>query len=386
MLKIPPKTEYVIKKLTENGFEAYIVGGCVRDMLLGITPFDYDVTTNATPQEVINLFEKTVPTGIKHGTVTVIIENEPIEVTTFRCESGYTDNRHPESVTFVSSLKEDLARRDFTVNALAYNNDNGLKDFFGGQEDLKTRTLRAVGNPNTRFSEDALRILRLFRFAATLEFEIESNTLEAALSLSKNLSTISRERIAVELKKAIIGKNSKALRNLILSGGLEFLNIKKCPDFEIINLCRDSEMLSLFLLFYLSESDVTKACESLKLSNSYKAYFKNMLSLLNLPYPKDKAEIKEMLRISSKELFYDYLKFKSACGIDTNNQGVMLTEILENSEPYLISHLKLCGKDLESLGFKGTKIGEILETLRKEVIKNPHINTREKLLGIVKNL
>ncbi|MBR4973017.1 MAG: hypothetical protein IKY45_00970, partial [Clostridia bacterium] len=230
MLKIPPKTEYVIKKLAENGFEAYIVGGCVRDMLLGITPFDYDVTTNATPQEVINLFEKTVPTGIKHGTVTVIIKNEPIEVTTFRCESGYADNRHPESVTFVSSLKEDLARRDFTVNALAYNNDNGLKDFFGGQEDLKTRTLRAVGNPNTRFSEDALRILRLFRFAATLEFEIESNTLEAALSLSKNLSTISRERIAVELKKAIIGKNSKVLRNLILSGGLEFLNIKKCPD------------------------------------------------------------------------------------------------------------------------------------------------------------
>ncbi len=386
MLKIPPKTEYVIRKLAENGFEAYIVGGCVRDMLLGITPFDYDVTTNATPNEVIALFEKTVPTGIKHGTVTVIIQNEPIEVTTFRNESVYTDNRHPESVTFVSSLKEDLARRDFTVNALAYNKSCGLKDFFGGQVDLKNRILRAVGVPYERFSEDALRILRLFRFSATLGFHIEKDTLEAAISLSKNLNTISRERIAIELKKAVVGENTNALEDLILSGGLDFLNIKKCPDFEIIKNCRDSEMLSLFLLFYLSDCDVTTACENLKLSNSYKAYFKNMLLLLNIPNPQNKAEIKEMLRISSKEMFCDYLKFKSACGVDTKNQSVMLTEIFENSEPYLISHLKICGKDLEDLGFRGAKIGEMLETLRSEVMKNPSKNTRKELLDIVKTL
>lgn len=386
MLKIPPKTEYVIKKLTENGFEAYIVGGCVRDMLLGITPFDYDVTTNATPNDVISLFEKTVPTGIKHGTVTVIVQNEAIEVTTFRNESGYTDNRHPETVTFVSSLKEDLARRDFTVNALAYNKTCGLKDFFDGKKDLKSRILRAVGNPYKRFSEDALRILRLFRFSATLGFQIEKDTLEAALSLSKNLSNISRERIAIELKKAVIGENAKALKALILSGGLEFLNIKNCPDFTIIKSCRESEMLSLFLLFYLSDCDVTIACENLKLSNSHKAYFKTMLLLLNMPYPQSKAEIKEMLKISSEEVFCDYLKYKSACGVDTKNQGIMLTEIFENSEPYLISHLKLCGKDLEDIGFKGTKIGKILEVLRCEVIKNPSKNTREKLLDIAKTL
>lgn len=386
MLKIPPKTEYVLKKLTENGFEAYIVGGCVRDMLLGITPYDYDVTTNATPNEVIPLFEKTIPTGLKHGTVTVITKNEPIEVTTFRNESGYIDNRHPESVTFVSSLKEDLARRDFTVNALAYNEACGLKDFFGGKEDLKNRILRAVGNPYERFSEDALRILRLFRFSATLGFEIENDTLKAALSLSKNLSTISRERIASELKKAVAGENPKALKDLILSGGLEFLNIRKCPDFHIIKHCRNSEMLSIFLLFYLSGCDVLKSVADLKLSNSYKAYFKNMLNLLNMPYPQSKAEIKEMLRISSKEVFCDYLKFKSACGIDIKNQGIMLTEVFKYSEPYLISHLNICGKDLEDLGFKGAKIGELLEALRCEVTKNPLKNTREKLLNIIKTL
>ena len=134
MLKIPNKTEYVINTLIKNGHEAYIVGGCVRDMLLGKTPFDYDVTTSATPEEIISLFEKTVPTGIKHGTITVIVENEPIEVTTFRTESEYIDNRHPESVTFVTNLHEDLARRDFTVNAMAFNNNSGLKDFFCGKQ------------------------------------------------------------------------------------------------------------------------------------------------------------------------------------------------------------------------------------------------------------
>ncbi len=181
MFKIPQNALLVINRLTQNGYKAYIVGGCVRDILLDKTPHDFDITTNAKPNEIISLFEKTVPTGIKHGTVTVILRDEPIEVTTFRTDRDYTDNRRPDNVTFVDDLKEDLARRDFTVNALAYNKTEGLKDFFGGQDDLQNKILRAVGNPEKRFREDALRILRLFRFASTLGFSIEEQTLNDAI-------------------------------------------------------------------------------------------------------------------------------------------------------------------------------------------------------------
>ena len=183
MIKIPKKQEYVLNTLRQNGYEGYIVGGCVRDSLLGLTPNDYDVTTNATPDVVQSLFPKTAPTGIAHGTVTVIIEKEPIEVTTFRSESGYSDSRHPDVTRFETDIKYDLSRRDFTVNAMAYNNEKGLIDLYGGSQDLKNKFLRAVGNPQKRFGEDALRILRLFRFASQLGFTIEKETLNAAKEL-----------------------------------------------------------------------------------------------------------------------------------------------------------------------------------------------------------
>ncbi len=386
MLKIPQKTEYVISTLVKNGYEAYIVGGCVRDMLLGKIPFDYDVTTSATPETVISLFGKTLPTGIKHGTVTVIVDKEPIEVTTFRTESKYSDNRHPENVTFVTSLREDLARRDFTVNAMAYNTKYGLQDFFDGAQDLKNKILRAVGNPHTRFSEDALRILRLFRFSSVLSFKIEKETLAAALKLCSNLTNISRERIAAELKKAVMGKNVSALKPLIKSGGLSFLDINKIPDFDIIKNCNKNEKLALFAFFYLSNCDISKVCYNLKLSNEYKTYFEKIHTLCSMKYPESKAEIKEMLKISSVDIFKDYLVFSKSCKKNTENQNIMLAEILENSEPYLISHLKIGGKDLETLGFSGIKLGQILEHLRKVVTRNPQKNTRENLLEIVKTL
>lgn len=386
MLKIPEKTEYVINTLIKNGYEAYIVGGCVRDMLLGKVPYDYDVTTSATPDKVISLFQKTVPTGIKHGTVTVIIDKEPIEVTTYRTDGGYSDNRHPENVTFVSNLKDDLARRDFTVNAIAFNSKDGLQDFFDGKNDLENKILRAVGNPQRRFSEDALRILRLFRFASVLNFTIEKETLSAAIDLSHNLENISRERIAAELKKAVMGNNVSALEPLISCGGLSFLDITKIPEFNIIQRSNKKEKLAFFSFFYLSDCDVLKISQSLKLSNQYKAYFEKMLALCESYFPQTKEEIKEMLKTSSPEIFKDYLDFCNAKGINTETQNAMLSEILENNEPYLISHLKINGKDLEELGFKNLEIGEKLELLRKTAIKNPKNNTRKKLLEILNNL
>lgn len=386
MLKIPQKTEYVINTLIKNGHEAYIVGGCVRDMLLGKTPFDYDVTTSATPEETISLFEKTVPTGIKHGTITVIVENEPIEVTTFRTESEYIDNRHPESVTFVTNLREDLARRDFTVNAMAFNNNSGLKDFFCGKQDLENKVLRAVGDPEKRFSEDALRILRLFRFASVLNFEIEENTLNASLKLCENLKNISRERIAIELKKAVTGENFSVFTHLISSDGLSFLGVSKAPDYAIINKCKHNEKLAMFCFFYLSDCDVLKLPYELKLSNEYKLYFEKMQNLCKLNIPTTKTEMKILLKDYSSDVFNDFLEFKNSQGFNTKIQSIMLTEILDNDEPYLLSQLKICGKDLENLGFKGKDIGAILEKLRKVVCENPQNNTHKKLIKIVENL
>ena len=385
MLKIPEKIEYVINTLLKNWYEAYIVGGCVRDMLLGKTPFDFDVTTSATPEEVMNLFEKTVPTGIKHGTVTVIIEKEPIEVTTFRSESEYNDNRHPESVSFIKNIEGDLSRRDFTVNALAFNNSKGIIDCYGGIKDLENRILRAVGEPQKRFSEDALRILRLFRFASTLEFTCEEETLNWALRLSHNLENISRERIFTELKKSVLGKNFRIFEHLINANGLEFLGINQIPDFEVVKKCRHNPNLALFAFLYLCKSDISTVLGELKTSNNIKKYCEMLLKLLDFPYPESKAELKKLLCIANSEILNDYLDSKNfAFGVNTETQKTLLEEITPQKEPYLISHLEINGEILKNLGITGKRSGNILKLLQKEVILNPKNNTKEKLMEIIK--
>ena len=204
---LPDNVKKAISMLESEGFEAYAVGGCVRDSLLGKIPTDYDVTTSALPEETKQVFknEHVIETGIKHGTVTVLIEHQPIEITTFRIDKDYSDNRHPEKVEFTRSLKEDLARRDFTVNALAYSEKTGIIDVFGGISDLEHGIIRTVGDADTRFSEDALRIMRALRFSSVLGVEIEEKT---ALSLHKNrglLNNISEERLSSELNKLLCG-------------------------------------------------------------------------------------------------------------------------------------------------------------------------------------
>ncbi len=206
-MKVPNGVFSILERLENAGFEAYIVGGCVRDVLLGRTPSDFDVTTSARPEETEKVFEglRTVETGIKHGTVTVISDGEPYEITTFRADGEYTDGRHPESVSYSDSLETDLARRDFTVNAMAYSPKRGLVDIFGGREDLKNGVLRAVGEPDKRFTEDALRILRALRFAATYGFEVEQKTAISAKKLAGRISLLSGERVFSELKKLLMG-------------------------------------------------------------------------------------------------------------------------------------------------------------------------------------
>ncbi len=211
---VPKKVNDIIKELMQHGYEAYAVGGCVRDMVLGREPEDWDITTSATPYEVKKIFRRTVDTGIVHGTVTVLIDKEHYEVTTYRLDGEYEDNRHPKQVEFTSSLTEDLKRRDFTINAMAYNEKEGFIDLFGGMEDLKRGLIRCVGSAVDRFDEDALRILRAIRFSAQLNFAIEENTLQAIRDKVENLRNISAERIRVELTKLLISDYPNRLRLL----------------------------------------------------------------------------------------------------------------------------------------------------------------------------
>ena len=205
-MQLPDSVEKIIHTLETAGYEAYAVGGCVRDALLGLTPDDWDITTSAEPEEVKALFSRTIDTGIKHGTVTVRLNGKSFEVTTYRIDGKYEDGRHPEEVTFTKSLEEDLKRRDFTINAMAVNDRTGIVDLFGGQEDLKAGIIRCVGDPMERFSEDALRMMRAVRFAAKLDFSIEEETKKSISILKDNLRKVSAERIQVELTKLITSK------------------------------------------------------------------------------------------------------------------------------------------------------------------------------------
>lgn len=212
--KVPEKVQYIIDTLISNGFEAYAVGGCVRDMILGKNPEDWDITTSAKPHEVKKIFRRTVDTGIVHGTVTVLLDKDHFEVTTYRLDGIYEDNRHPKEVSFTGDIKEDLKRRDFTINAMAYNHKDGIIDLFGGMEDLQNRLIRCVGNAYERFDEDALRILRAVRFSAQLDFHIEEQTKEAIRSKAKLLENISAERIRTELTKLLVSDHPDRLRLL----------------------------------------------------------------------------------------------------------------------------------------------------------------------------
>ena len=234
---IPEQVNSILESLQKAGYEAYVVGGCVRDALLGREPHDWDITTSALPTEVKNVFPRTVDTGLQHGTVTVLCGGTGYEVTTFRVDGVYEDGRHPKEVTFTPSLKEDLRRRDFTINAMAYNNASGLVDLFGGQQDLENGVVRAVGDPVQRFTEDALRIMRAIRFSAQLGYEIEPGTLKAAEILAPNLQKISSERIREELEKTLVSDRPELLRTAWAAGiTKEFIpEFDRCMETDQIN-------------------------------------------------------------------------------------------------------------------------------------------------------
>lgn len=366
-----------INTIENAGGEAYLVGGCVRDMLLGLSPSDYDLTTSLLPEEVIAIFEKTIPTGIEHGTVTVIIDNEPLEITTFRTDGNYLDSRHPSNVSFVRNISDDLARRDFTVNAIAYNPKTGIIDPFDGIADIKNKILRTVGDPYTRFTEDALRIMRLFRFAAQLNFNIEKNTLSASIELSNNLSTISRERIAAEIFKTLLSENFNKALPIFKTAALEFCKIKPIIteiDFTAIPKERN---LRFYIFLKASHSNFEEVCKNLKTDRVLQKYCKEVTTLLASP-PQNIKECKRYLNM------YDSKSIEGAMILNNINTEI-LSKVINGNEPYRISDLSINGNDLRQLGLNGAAIGKKLNEILEIVINDPTLNKREYLLDIARN-
>ena len=236
-ISLPKDVEYIINTLQRAGYEAYAVGGCVRDTILNREPDDWDITTSAKPMEIKRLFPVTIDTGIQHGTVTVLKNHVGYEVTTYRIDGEYADNRHPKEVIFTANLKEDLLRRDFTINAMAYNHEEGIIDEYGGLDDIRDGIIRCVGNPYDRFSEDALRIMRAVRFSAQLGYRIEEETSKAIIKLSPNLASISAERINTELTKLLLSPNPDYLRDAYRLGitGVVLPELDRCMECEQVN-------------------------------------------------------------------------------------------------------------------------------------------------------
>lgn len=384
MYILPDYVNEIITHFNKNGYQAYIVGGSVRDLILGNQPDDYDIATDCLPEKVIELFEKTIPTGIKHGTVTIINKGKSVEVTTFRNDGKYENNRSPKNVNFIGNLKDDLARRDFTINALAYANGK-LFDIFCGQDDLRTKTVRAIGDANLRFNEDALRILRAFRFASKLNFIIEKDTFEAIKKNSHLLKNISVERIFTEISKILCSDNPQFIADAINVGCLKHLSVEKIGDCTFLAYLPNRLNIRLFALANASNISALEFCRLLKTDNLLKIYCEKMDFLVKNKIKPNKIFIKNILRHNDVICVKDYFLLNEILTKEPPPYN-LLEEILDNNEPYLISHLDITGDEISNIGFKDKQIGQILNLLLEYIIEHPKQNENVKLKNKVTQL
>lgn len=372
-IELPRNAELIIDKLTDAGYEAYAVGGFVRDKLMGREVSDIDITTSAVPEETKKVFADyiVIETGIKHGTVTLLIDNVPYEITTYRCESGYTDSRHPDEVAFVRDINIDLSRRDFTVNAIAYSHQNGIVDLFGGTNDIDNKIIRAVGDPYKRFGEDALRILRALRFASVLGFEIEPKTSSAIFELCYTLNKVSPERIFAELKKLLCGINAENVLKKYMVCLERIIPIK--GGFERISLLPDDFPMRLTCL---CGSAVTAALKYLRADNRTKQICAALSS--SAPIPNDETELKLYISSLGRETAKTVLDYRRILfGEDEDHQG---ERIIASNICLSVSELAINGNDLLKHGIKGTDIGRIIKQLLYSVITNETENNKKALL------
>ncbi|MGL6200165.1 MAG: CCA tRNA nucleotidyltransferase [Lachnospiraceae bacterium] len=437
---LPANVKKIIRTLNAAGHEAYAVGGCVRDSILGRQPEDWDITTSATPEQTKALFKRTFDTGIEHGTITVLLDKQGYEVTTYRIDGKYQDSRHPSNVEFTRSLEEDLLRRDFTINAMAYNEEQGLKDIFGGRQDLESGIVRCVGNAKQRFGEDALRILRAVRFSAQLGFTVEGKTKTAIRELAPTLANISAERIQVELVKLLISPHPEKVTDLYELGITDVI----LPEFnpmmtteqetvhhmynvgihtiEALKAIRADRILRLTMLFHdigkpemktidaqgvahfkkhaqVSETIASQVLKRLKFDNDTIYKVTRLVRYHDYRMPAKANLVRRAMNKIGVDLFPYYLEARRA---DTLAQSEFersyklqnideVTElyqmILDKQQCVSLNDLAITGRDLLELGMKqGAGIGEMLKTLLNEVIEEPELNQKERLLRRVKEL
>lgn len=396
-LQMPKGAADIIERLEENGFQAYAVGGCVRDSILGKFPQDWDITTSARPEQVKAVFPRTIDTGIQHGTVTVMVEGTGYEVTTYRIDGEYVDGRHPRSVEFTPDLLEDLKRRDFTINAMAYSDREGLVDAFDGREDLKKGIVRCVGDPVCRFTEDALRILRAVRFSAQLGFSIEKDTRQAAQTLAANLSKVSRERVQVELTKLLLSDHPEKIRLVYDMGLAPYITEGFCQARErcLVNLDRLSKTApekhvrwAAFLRFEKPEL-AAGILRDLKMDNDTIDKVKTLIFAAKEKLRPEKPEIRRVMSRLSSKLYQDLLDIWEIYGREEERERLrqirrLSEQIIEDGDCICLKNLAVSGKDLIEAGRKpGPELGKTLNYLFQLVLDHPEYNTKEYLMKAV---
>ena len=433
-IDIPAPAADILDKLHDAGYEAYVVGGCVRDSILGREPGDWDITTSARPEQVKNIFGRTVDTGIQHGTVTVMMGKEGFEVTTYRIDGEYEDGRHPKDVTFTASLIEDLKRRDFTINAMAYSDEDGLIDEFDGLTDIDKKIIRCVGEPRERFTEDALRMMRAIRFAAQLGYSIEEDTRKAITELAPTLKRISSERVQVELVKLLISDNPGKVKELYQTGitAVFMPEFDKCfvtPQnnphhcynvgehiIKSVEAVKNDKVLRITMLFHDIEKPSCRTTDDegidhfrghavksadtavmilrrLKFDRDTMDKVELLIKNHDWRFPAEKKNVRRAMNKIGDELFPYFIEVKKA---DTAAQSsylqdekyewidrlnVLYDEIKRDGECFSLKNLAVNGKDLIDKGIKpGRELGDILSTMLSDVIDDPSHNTKEYLL------
>ena len=439
-IKIPTGAGNVLNKLNERGYEAYVVGGCVRDSILGREPGDWDITTSAAPHIVSRIFERTYDTGIKHGTVTVISDEEAYEVTTYRIDGSYEDGRHPVDVSFTKDINLDLERRDFTMNAIAYHPKGGFVDPFNGKNDIERCIIQCVGNPNDRFTEDALRMLRAIRFSGQLHFKIEIETLAAITTQSRLIEKISKERIREELNKLLLSEEPSKLLLMEQTGLMNYIlpEFKNCLEtvqnnpYHVYNVgmhtiktvesVKKSSVLRWTMLLHDIGKPHTKTTDEKGIDHFYghgeksvklaekvlrrlKFDNKSIDRILHLikwhdrPIEPSKKSIRKAIRVLGEDIFSDWLEVKKADIAGQNPEylqkrleqldevSLMHKEIVEANECVSMKDLCVNGIDLITIGIpQGKQMGYIMNKLLDRVVDNPDLNQKEILLEIAKEL
>lgn len=401
IIELPKDVRYIIDILTQNGYEAYAVGGCVRDSILGRVPGDWDITTSALPQQVKALFRRTIDTGIQHGTVTIMLGKNGYEVTTYRIDGKYEDSRHPESVEFTPNLEEDLKRRDFTINAMAYNDENGIVDIFGGIDDIRNRIIRCVGNAHDRFTEDALRILRAVRFSAQLGFEIDKATKDAARELAPTLVKISRERIHTELNKLLLSDNPDYF-SVVYELGVMKVIISELEDVNSGDIDRLRVLIKrtkpclperyAALLSVIGKDKTRAVLKGLKLDNATISMAVKLVEYLGITPALTEPQMRHYINEVGKEDALRVIDFNLSFADDSMHEEYtdmrkLCAHVLERGDCTSLKELDVTGKDLVDAGFEaGKQLGELLNSLLTEVLDKPSLNDRNYLLGRAKEL